>query len=270
MIDHSQLMFDHHAVMISSLGLVGGVTWGEETVRVMVVGLGGGALPMFIRDHIPQVIQDVVEIDPKMVETAVEWFGFDYDSHMDPPANDTCINVIIDDAINYISSLTKTHTSGPLYHAIILDVDNKDDSTGITSPPIGFTTSEFLNSCHCLLHPNGIFVSNLAARNKEIDTAVINSVASCFPLVVRNYVAEHVNDVIVGFPVWRDDIASGGGLSHDGHVTNVAMATHLRSNSFSMSDVLRSHLESFSQCVYGKGNSELMKCFNDSVLFASN
>jgi spermidine synthase len=115
MIDHSQLMFDHHAVMISSLGLVGGVTWGEETVRVMVVGLGGGALPMFIRDHIPQVIQDVVEIDPKMVETAVEWFGFDYDSHMDPPANDTCINVIIDDAINYISSLTKTHTSIGLY-----------------------------------------------------------------------------------------------------------------------------------------------------------
>lgn len=51
-------MFPHHKVMLSSLALIGG---GKEwsnlagTISILIVGLGGGALPMFIKKYLPMV-----------------------------------------------------------------------------------------------------------------------------------------------------------------------------------------------------------------------
>ena len=41
------------------------------------------------------------------------------------------------------------------YDAVILDVDNKALSCGISSPPPAFIASEFLCSAHCLLNSHG-------------------------------------------------------------------------------------------------------------------
>ena len=44
---------------------------------------------------------------------------------------------------------------GPRYNAVVLDVDSKDLSTGMSSPPIGFTTPEFLSAAKGILKPGG-------------------------------------------------------------------------------------------------------------------
>jgi hypothetical protein len=43
--------------------------------RVLIVGLGGGAMVRFLTHHEPQVHIDVVEIDPAVVRLADEYFG---------------------------------------------------------------------------------------------------------------------------------------------------------------------------------------------------
>ena len=48
----------------------------EASIRVLVIGLGGGSLPLFIHDYFLQCIIDVVEIDPVMLEVAARWFDF--------------------------------------------------------------------------------------------------------------------------------------------------------------------------------------------------
>jgi spermidine synthase len=50
--------------------------------RVLVIGLGGGSMPMFIHAHFPNAIIDVVEIDPTVLEVATRYFGYREDDHL--------------------------------------------------------------------------------------------------------------------------------------------------------------------------------------------
>lgn len=49
--------------------------------RILLVGLGGGALPVYLHRHYPQAAIDVVEIVPEVVLAAERFFGFCQDAH---------------------------------------------------------------------------------------------------------------------------------------------------------------------------------------------
>lgn len=53
-----------------------GLALSEETRRVLVIGIGGGTLPMFLRKYYPNAAIDAVDIDPEVVEVAKKFFGF--------------------------------------------------------------------------------------------------------------------------------------------------------------------------------------------------
>lgn len=63
---------------------------------MLVVGLGGGSLPLFVHDHFPKSRIEAVEIDPSMLEVATQWFGFSQSDRM---------KVHIADGLDYITSL---------------------------------------------------------------------------------------------------------------------------------------------------------------------
>lgn len=68
----------------------------ETPLALLVVGLGGGSLPLFVHDHFPKSCIDAVEIDPSMLEVATQWFGFSQSERM---------KVHIADGLDYITSL---------------------------------------------------------------------------------------------------------------------------------------------------------------------
>lgn len=68
----------------------------ETPLALLVVGLGGGSLPLFVHDHFPKSCIDAVEIDPCMLEVATQWFGFSQSDRM---------KVHIADGLDYITSL---------------------------------------------------------------------------------------------------------------------------------------------------------------------
>lgn len=51
-------------------------------MSVLLVGLGGGALAQFLRDFVPNVTVEVVELDPVVLEVAKEWFSFRPDDRL--------------------------------------------------------------------------------------------------------------------------------------------------------------------------------------------
>lgn len=51
-------------------------------MSVLLVGLGGGGLPQFLRDFMPNVTIEVVELDPVVLEVAKQWFGFQPDDRL--------------------------------------------------------------------------------------------------------------------------------------------------------------------------------------------
>lgn len=67
-------------------------------VSVLLVGLGGGGLPQFLRDFVPSVTVEVVELDPIVLEVAKEWFGF---------RPDDCLTVTLGDGLERIDTLER-------------------------------------------------------------------------------------------------------------------------------------------------------------------
>lgn len=63
---------------------------------MLVVGLGGGSLPLFVHDYFSQARVAVVEIDPSMLEVAMCWFGFSQGDRM---------QVHISDGLDYVAKL---------------------------------------------------------------------------------------------------------------------------------------------------------------------
>lgn len=70
----------------------------DVPVSVLLVGLGGGGLPQFLRDFVPCVSVEVVELDPAVLEVAKEWFGFRPDDRL---------MVTLGDGLERISALEK-------------------------------------------------------------------------------------------------------------------------------------------------------------------
>lgn len=67
-------------------------------MSVLLVGLGGGCLPQFLRDFVPNVTVEVVELDPVVMQVAKEWFGFRPDDRL---------TVCLGDGLERVSALEK-------------------------------------------------------------------------------------------------------------------------------------------------------------------
>lgn len=65
-------------------------------ITLLLVGLGGGSLPQFLRDFIPGVSVHVVELDPAVLDVAQRCFGFQPDGRL---------KVVLGDGLEHISGL---------------------------------------------------------------------------------------------------------------------------------------------------------------------
>lgn len=68
------------------------------SVSVLLVGLGGGGLAQYLRDFVPNITIEVVELDPVVFEVAKDWFGFRPDERL---------TVTLGDGLDRISVLEK-------------------------------------------------------------------------------------------------------------------------------------------------------------------
>jgi len=112
--------------------------------RALIVGLGGGALPMFLHKRLPHLAMDVVELDPGVLEVACEFFGF---------KEDDGLRVWIEDGRDFIEE----HAGR--YDLVILD---GFDAEGI---PLHLRTLEFLEAVRRALVPGGIAVANVWGKS---------------------------------------------------------------------------------------------------------
>ena len=118
----------------------------EEPRRILIVGLGGGTLPMFLRRHYPHAAIDAVDIDPQVVHVAKEFFDFREDERM---------RAHVGDGRQFIEK------SRQPYDAIFLD------AYGAEEVPAHLTTQEFLQAVRRAVKPGGVVVSNIWARSSN-------------------------------------------------------------------------------------------------------
>ncbi|XP_075038561.1 eEF1A lysine and N-terminal methyltransferase isoform X2 [Mixophyes fleayi] len=140
-IDKSYLCCEHHKVMISGLALLHnpGVL-PDNHISVLIVGLGGGSLSLFIHDYFLGSQVEAIEIDPSVLDVACQWFGFLQDERM---------KVHIADGLVHINDLADKGNAS--YDVVMFDVDSKDLSLGMSCPPPAFVQKPFLQNVHKIL-----------------------------------------------------------------------------------------------------------------------
>jgi spermidine synthase len=135
--------------------------------RTLLIGLGGGSLAMAIQKYFPSMCLDIVELVPGLEDIAIKHFGFIKSSRT---------RVLVGDGLLVLNSMIQhnnTHQQqhlGPTqlfqYDCIIIDVDSKDPSQGLSAPPREFITPEMIRNYHSLLTARGVLSLNVVARNQ--------------------------------------------------------------------------------------------------------
>jgi len=131
---------DHLELAYARVALAG-LALCEGPRRILVVGLGAGSLPMFLRKHYPAAAIDVAEIDPGVVDVAKQFFGF---------REDELMRAHVGDGRQFIERATQGD-----YDIIFLD------AFGARDVPKHLTTREFLQITRRAIRPNGVVVGNV-------------------------------------------------------------------------------------------------------------
>lgn len=108
--------------------------------RALVVGLGAGTVPMFLRSALPASGVEVVELDPAIVDIAREWFDL---------VQDRRLRVTIGDGREFLEK------EGRRFGLVVLDAYSE------SSIPPHLATREFLETVRQRLEPDGAVLANL-------------------------------------------------------------------------------------------------------------
>jgi hypothetical protein len=140
-VDWSYLSFDYHrAILAGFIALtypsLRRALKGDERRRCLVIGLGGGGLPLFLRRYVPCLEVTVVELEGGLAAVAEQWFGFD-------SKPDSGLRVDVGDGLERV---LKGQPADETWDCIVIDVDNADASLGISCPAPAFLTPSYLEA----------------------------------------------------------------------------------------------------------------------------
>jgi spermidine synthase len=138
----NHLVFEYTQMMLGALFLK------PEPQRILIVGVGGGTLPLTLEKLLPRADIDTVEVDPAVVRVAQRYFGFRADAHL---------HVFEQDGRAYVRQAAR---AGKRYELVMLDAyDNQ-------YIPEHMLTREFLSEVRGLLQPGGIVAANTFSQSK--------------------------------------------------------------------------------------------------------
>lgn len=150
----AHLEFEYTRAMTAALLL-----WQPQPRRVLLIGVGGGSVPMALRRLRADIEIDAVDIDPVVIEAAQRWFGL---------RADATLRLHAADGVDYVE---RARASGQRYDAVLLDAFDAD---GI--PPPLFADA-FLRNLRGLLTADGVFLANTfagaAAVERETAAALV-------------------------------------------------------------------------------------------------
>ena len=144
--------------------------------RLLMIGLGGGAFANFVRERLPAVTINAVEIDPVVVAIARDYFAVRPDDRL---------AVHIADAVEYVQQRHEP------YDFILLDAYDADDL------PEALTTHAFFEDVRQLLDADGIVVANIAISSTRRTRDFISKIAGHFHYCMHLDSPPRYNDILL-------------------------------------------------------------------------
>ena len=143
--DLSRLVFDYTRMSFAGLLL------NPNPQRILVIGLGGGTIPLTFSDLYPNAQIDIVEIDKAVFNVAKEFFFFEENENM---------RVVVNDGRVFIKRAGITNQK---YDYIVLDAFSGDYI------PEHMLTREFLEEVKLIMTPDAVLVANTFSTSRLYD-----------------------------------------------------------------------------------------------------
>lgn len=140
--DRETLYFTYSKMTLAGLML------SPNPERILVIGGGGGSIPMAMSDLFPEAVIDVVEIDQAVARVAENFFYFEETEKM---------QVHIEDGRLFVK---RAGLNGDTYDFILLDAFFGDYM------PEHMLTREFLTEVRQLMHKDSVLVANTFSRSQ--------------------------------------------------------------------------------------------------------
>jgi spermidine synthase len=158
--------------------------WNERITNVLMIGLGGGSVPRAFQHFYPKVMVECVELDPKVIKVARDFFSF--------KESPTCKVIQGDGRVHLRRSRKK-------YDLIIMDAYTAGRYG--SSIPYSLVTKEFFALASDHLSDNGLMAYNViatlrGAKKLDVVAALHHTVNVVFPQVYRFYAASSRNVVL--------------------------------------------------------------------------
>ncbi|KAL6440840.1 hypothetical protein ACFW04_003339 [Cataglyphis niger] len=180
--DPGFLACEHHIHMSAGVNAVIDI---KEQQEIMIIGLGGGGLCMFLHHCFPKLKITAVEIDNAMLKMATEYFNLILDDRM---------KVEIADGIRFIKDATACEKK---YKAILFDIDSKDTTVGMSCPPKQFLELSVLKAVAACLTKDGLFILNLVSRDKNLKQKAKDDLNSVFQSLACYAIQDEVNEIVM-------------------------------------------------------------------------
>ena len=143
--------------------------------QVFNIGLGGGVLPRFHFSQYPNAKVDSVELDPKVVSLAKQYFDVEHENH----------TIITGDGAVVLQQSSKKY-----------DVIWVDAGTPYIGVPKVFKTEAFQKTLASHLEKDGIVIANLWERSSEKMNRLVSTYKSGFLHGIRVKVPLAINEII--------------------------------------------------------------------------
>ncbi len=152
----------------------------DKPERVLIVGLGGGTIPTFLRKRLPELTIDVVDIDPEVIAVAKSHFEFREDAKM---------RAYVDDGRHFIEQ------RDGLYDIIFLD------AFGTENIPYSLATREFLVSVKRALTSRGVVIGNVwGSRANPLYDSMVRTYRAVYDEVAIVDVRGALNKIVIACP----------------------------------------------------------------------
>jgi spermidine synthase len=161
-----------------------GLAFTEQLDRILVLGVGAGNIPMFLRKYYSGAQIDVVDIDPQIIALAKQYFNF---------LEDDLLHAYAQDGRAFIENVQKP------YDLIFLDAYT---AAGI---PKHLATKEFLLSLKKVLKPSGAIIANMWSTPKlnPLYKSMLRTYQEVFQEVYTLRVPTAGNKIVIALPKLR-------------------------------------------------------------------
>lgn len=221
-VDRDRLVHPYLSPIVDGLVLVGDMIDCSQNPKFLCIGVGGGALPVFLNRHFGWISIVGVEKDEIVLKAAKKYFGL---------VENERLRINVGDGLQAVQQIAQkvatnhpknpnsrnpnsnpknpnpeNQNSGakekeygvgdfeddPRVDVIIVDVDAGDAKTALNAPPMEFVEKGFLLSARMALHPRGIMAMNvIPPANGE---CFYNDLISTFGEVFSDMYDIQVND----------------------------------------------------------------------------